>query len=288
MRALAFRSVVTRPFDVTALISFRPPQSMERVREGAVALSDDAVMGQLLRAAMSETLLVAYRQRFLAAMPRMVNMRRESRRAVGDPVLSGALRRSTMAAYETLNKARVSGDPAVIAAAQTHLDGLKLQVRSALELKRRYGRHRLPHGMFRALALQVLDLMSNENEIQLLHGDGSITAGIGLRTALDAIHTPSATPELTGHPTSSTRNILWRQLEFGSGMFSTRKQDQRGRFRSASGGWWYGRSPDAALHLLGSRPGGMLRDPERQLPYDKDSVRFRTVFARLLGAALLG
>lgn len=281
-----FSASVTRPFQVRTAIKMTLPDSMVALKLGALRLSQPGEMEGILRAAVVETLLAAYRRRFLAALPAMINTRPDTRRAQSDVRVSFATRVALLKAYRQLDDAQVSGTPQALASAEAKVLGARRSMHEALKQKDRSRQGKLPTGRFRSLALKVLELSTDESAVQSLQVAGGAGIGIGNIAALDQILTPSATPELTGHPTSSTRNILWRQLEFGTGAFSTDKSSQGSRFRLASGGWWYGKSPPESLHLRGNRPGAMLNDPATQLPYQAESLRFNATFARFMEAAL--
>jgi hypothetical protein len=284
--AQVFRPKVAKPVTLEGRISFIPPPSLERLRTGALALSNPETVAQILRAAMAETLLQAYRKAFLQGLPGAVNMKREKvGKNVANAQIAQVLRRNLTRAYDQLQAARESGEIRRVAKAQNRLDAAKRAIRKALRRKRAVGlERRLSTGTFRTLALKILDLMTDTGEIQIVPADGSVLAGIGDLTYLEGIKTPSATDKLTGHPTASPRNVMWRQLEFGSGAWSAAPEAQDPTFRLPSGGWWYGRHPEEALRLRGTRPIGALAKLRR----DQSARRFPKVLAELLSAELFG
>lgn len=262
------------------------PPSLERLRAGALALSKPETAGILLKAAATETLLAAYRRRFLAALPGMVNMRRENFRRA-DPVVARAVNRRFLEASQRYNDAQVRGTAKAVAESRAVLDYAREAVRRALK-PQRASKRPLPHGQFRRLALRVLDLVADVHQAEVFVARGQVVLGIGNLAALEMIRTPSATRELTGHDTASTRDVLWRHLEFGTGAFATDPKARLPGHRLAGGGWWYGRSAEQSLELRGSKAGKMMGDPARKLPHQPESARFRAVLFQFMNSILFG
>lgn len=284
----AIRHKFTKPFTVTWKTKMRPPLELTLLKEGALLLANSDVASRILRAAAAETLMEAYRKRFLAALPGMVNTRREHRRR-RDARLTGAVRQQFLKAARRVDMAELGGDAAAISSARANLQRIREDVRRSVKPPNP-SRRPLPHGMFRGLAMRVLELVSDVYKQRTFMSGNDVVLGIGSLSALDRIRTPSATQKLTGSPTTSPRSILWRHLEFGTGAFSTRPQDQSQEHRLPSGGWWYGKSPDESLELRGSRPGKFMFDPARKaahaLPYEADSVRFQSVLYQMITRVL--
>jgi hypothetical protein len=302
---MIFKNSLLRPRTYTASITFIPPAGMDRVREGALSLADPMTAGLVLRAAMVETLLVAYQQRYLAGLPGAVNMRRDRLgKNVADPKVPRKLRNSLIAAYTQLRLASETGNRKAITTAQQQLKTIRQSVHSLLKMKRRAKKPFPSSGTFRQLALALLEASTGSAHISLHATGDTVVAGIGLISYLDSIKTPSATQYLNAQSsvfdddedsaqggaagTQSDRDILWRHLEFGTGAFAVDKSVQHPTYRLPSGGWWYGKSPDRSLHLLGSKPIAALRDPATRLPYAPESLKFRKVFAQMMAAALFG
>lgn len=110
-----------------------------------------------------------------------------------------------------------------------------------------------------------------------------ITVRVGNIAALDKIKTPSATEELSGHRSKSAYNILWRQMEFGTGVFAFPNVRSGGRYRTSAGTWWYGPKKGFGIHFAGNRPGQILRQRTGEL-YTADMMKFetklRTIFSK--------
>jgi hypothetical protein len=278
------------------------PESLERLRQGALSLSKPSTAGLLLKAAATDTLLVAYRRRFLqtalppnmgvlrkrflGALPGMVNMRRENLQR-GDPRMSGGIVNRYLRAAQRVDSARARGDAKMLATAKVSMQSARERLRVALKPPRPSKRP-LPNGQFRRLALRVLELIADISQAQTFAHSTGVVLGIGDVDLLDRIRTPSATQALTGKATKSSRNILWRHLEFGTGAFSTDPSSQAARHRLPGGGWWYGRSKSRSLHLRGSRAGHFMGDPARNLRHQPESIRFFSSVHELMTKALFG
>lgn len=245
---------------------------------------------RLLRQAAAETLLVSYRKRFLAGFSDALNMQRASN--------STAPRNSTAIekAMNTLGEAAGALADAQIAG-ELNTAGLERKVAKAEErLTKAYDRQltgsQLSTGMFRTLALRVMRLLSDVGEMADRSGRSTIELGIGNVSLLESIHTPSATPMLTGHDTDSGMDVLWKHLEFGTGVYATaagRAANPSSPHRSRkTGGWWYGPRPGFGLHLLGSKGVHALFDAGTGVPYENDALLFEDTFAAHFTRALRG
>lgn len=112
--------------------------------------------------------------------------------------------------------------------------------------------------------------------------------GIGPLQQLNSVRTPSHGEITKGKPTRSRYTVLWRQLEFGTGVFA--KPQPRAvatRTKEPDGSWWYGAQAGQGLHLLGTRPGNFLRQASG-LPYTQDAQNFATMFQFFMRQALFG
>lgn len=267
-----------RPFTVAVPITMTPPAYFE----GAIPVlramgSNPAVLEALLRRAISETYLLAYRERFLRGMPGAVNLRSDRTATRPNPGVSDATRDAVHAAYDALNAAERPSDRL--------LERLrKAQARMRRDLKPRPRSHPLSTGQFRTLALDVMELFASVHAVQSRTTAGTIKLGVGHIATLDQIETPSATEGGSASPF----NILWRHLEFGTGVYARPQPNGGSPFRLASGGWWYGARKGDALNLRGSQGVHALYRRGSQLPYTQDGMRFRSVFAGLMRQALGG
>ena len=153
-------------------------------------------------------------------------------------------------------------------------------------------------GLFRSRMQQFLSMLTDSNRIKVHKNKSGITLGILPLKEADALKTPQST---VSNPVQSF-GILWRQLEFGTGMYARKVNSPIGGFRATSaagtkdpelpGAWWFGRratlgkSP-SGLRLKGSRPGNFLRD-QSGFAYDADAVAFGGEFQALLARAIHG
>lgn len=238
-------------------------------------VDDPALAQRLLRAAVAETLLAAYRKRFLARFADALNMQ------------SARNTKSTPDATKAVKRARRRLEELSVELAGQQLAGedttkLERRIKKAEErlvdaYDKDFGQSELATGMFRPLALQVLALLTQVGNTHVNSTDTRTQVGVGHIPTLDAIKTPSATRMLTGRETSSRMNKLWRHLEFGTGIHS---QPKKGR------AWWYG-TKTRGLKLFGSKGVHALYNTQG-VPYEADAMRFETHFAKLLERALRG
>jgi hypothetical protein len=257
----------------------------DEFRRLSALVENPALVHKLVKAAAAETLLAAYRKRFLANFSDTLNMQR-SGKPRGTPSDTKGLRR-TKEAVETLAQDITAAELAGHATG-----GLEKQLRKAEErlveaYDKQFGNSDLSTGMFRPLALQVLGLLTTMAKAGEQATDSSFSLGIGHIPTLEAIKTPSATPFLTGNATRSPMNMLWRHLEFGTGMYAARVSNEGSKHKTQGGGWWFGPRPGKGLHLKGSKGVHALFDA-RGVPYEADALRFETVFANMLNRALHG
>lgn len=158
---------------------------------------------------------------------------------------------------------------------------------------------KLPDGEkpFRAVMEDVLDLLVSASKIKVHKSGGKVTLGIGKISELDKVQTPHTEVARTTQPFG----IMWRQLEFGTGVFAKRGTSAYGGFRAGSGSttkdptvsgaWWLGPHKPAGephswgLRLLGSDSGNFLRT-RTGIPYTTDGIKFSGDFQAKLSAAL--
>jgi hypothetical protein len=246
--------------------------------------ADPRVMAALLRKAAAETILEAWRQRFYAALPSLLNMTlADAQKAAAH--FPDSLKNSLIHLHSQLERAVREGY-------QTESRKIQDQVKAkedALQqaLLHAQGGSDLATGRFRELAIAIINLMTEVDTIGMAISSDSVMLGIGPLNRLNAIETPSATPKLSGHPTSSAMTTMWRQLEFGTGIYAS--GDPSGNpgspFKEGDGSWWYGKKRGMGLHLLGT-PGAHVAYDMDGVPYEPDALRFQTVFAGLFFQAI--
>lgn len=273
--------------ELTLGLQITYPKDLQALEDRLTAFieSPELLLG-ILKQAVAETLLTAYRERFLQNFTLMLH----TERAHGS-----ASPRSS--AEITQARDALSTAAQALADAQAHdrgFAGAEKKVRKAEEkltraLDRKVSESPLSTGMFRPLALQVLRLVSEVATLGSGVDQNAVHLGIGNLDLLNAIHTPSATPMLTGHDTASAMDTLWKHLEFGTGVYSTLKNANPGsKHRAKDGGWWYGPHPGFGLHLLGSQGGHFLFDAATGVPYHADALRFEEEFGQHFLRALAG
>lgn len=151
----------------------------------------------------------------------------------------------------------------------------------------------LSGGAFRERMLQVLDRFTNTAHMRKVERKTSHTVYFGNTNYMGQI--------ATNEHSESDVNVMWRQLEYGSGRFAKkagniplprmsehkwlRGADKHYR-RLTDGSWVLGSQADGGgLHILGSYPGNWLRD-QSGAQYEGDALRFEAVFRARLAAAL--
>lgn len=130
--------------------------------------------------------------------------------------------------------------------------------------------------IMRSRALQILDYLTNpQYATGPIPGPTGVVHAAGRLDLLDAIKTPSATDALMGRPSESMYNILWRHLEFGTGVYASSSSAMgqntmqgSGQFKNSDGSWWYGPAggrapgePGLGLLVKGSKPMAALWGP---------------------------
>lgn len=233
-------------FNCDFTITMRPGKELIKRLDRIAALSQDPTpLGHAVRRAAAVSLLREYRKRFTAAVPQLVQPEKQTKRR---PVreLSKALRERIDGAQEAVAQAMLDGSRADVRKAQ---DRLAKAVEATNTRLQNPPENPLSTGEFRPRMWEVIRLLTSVNEMGLSVSKHGVAVGIGPLRALNAIQTPSATELLTGSPTQSQRTSLWRQLEFGTGVYA----------QPVSKGWRYGRK---GLLIRGARGANALRLPE--------------------------
>lgn len=284
-------------------IRYRTPEWFELTAERAEALGNGELMDVLMRRAVAETLLKAYRERYLRNLPKAAAMERSPRTSVEPateedvaPKREALERAHDRWQFETGPKARQSALESLRERARDYQQSIEPKRVGAAD----WGD--LPKTGFREIAVGLLQRYADQHAITTTRSKQGMHFGVGHIPSLDKVETPSANEDLGSPPTDSPNRIMWRHLEFGTGAYSLARGAQRSGSRSLSnrsyshgdqtpegGGWMYGRdgrNKPMALYLRGSKPVSALRDPTNKLPYQADSLRFRQVFAETLRNAL--
>lgn len=247
-------------------------------------VADNEFLTKLLRRAAADTILAAWRQRFYARLPELLNMQRADfdRAAVGMP---DRLRDSILSVRNQLDHAVADGDFAKAAKLKDTAVDRERALRDKLKHE---DASSLSTGRFRLLAIEIINIITSVEAMQVTSDKDRIVLGIGPLQRLNRIETPSATPDLTGRGTSSDLTTMWRQLEFGTGVYSTDPAGNPGsEFTEADGSWWFGKEKGKGLRLKGT-PGAHAIFDANAVPYMEDALRFESVFTGLLVRALQG
>lgn len=136
---------------------------------------------------------------------------------------------------------------------------------------------------------RVADLLTNSKHIETHMEGDSVVALMGRIRDLDAIKSPSATQILSKHNSRSPYKILWRQMEFGTGMLRKPGESPFVPTRyTSSEGWWYGPpNSKGAVHFRGTHPGNLLRT-QTGIPYSQDALSFYRLFGTRMIELLRG
>lgn len=263
---------------------------------------DPAALTAAIKTAVSQSFLANIGKRYAAAENDMNMQRRISNRR-----LTGQLTQKDRERLANIN-AKVRGRLLKVAQVAGPSDITKvrdiLKVRDRIlssyqrskytAKKQKDSRGKRVHQALREAAKQrlvamrrVRDLITAKDQMEVEYGRrngviNSITVKAGRLDQLDRIRTPSATPLITGHQSSSRFNILWRQMEFGTGVFAFPSGRFSGRYKTSAGTWWFGPRVGQGVHFAGNRPGQFLRQKTGQL-YTADAMlfeqRLRKVFS---------
>lgn len=261
----------------------------------------------ILKLVIIESLFAAYRTQFAARLGVMLNpikgtgqiseakrlvlidrkLNLEDRmRALEDEIASGSgtatadqVRRQENLAVrlQQVGAAFTGGDiPGII----TLRDGSPSKIAGLTETgKERQGPGSAPSTGFSGRVASVLNTFTGRLKT-LNSGKGTISIGFGSIKALEAIKTQPKS--------KSPMNVLWRQLEFGTGIFAKKAGHtievprREGLTKLGDGSWKWG-----GLHLLGAHAGNWLRS-QTGVAYNAYSIAFTSKFNAELGRRLRG
>lgn len=230
---------------------------------------EDVVL-RLFQAAVVRSVVVNIRRRFLNTMEKALEMKvvKENGRDVAFSPRARMrdieLKRSLQRTLERLNEAQIDGDYS--AADKLQERALRAQARLQERLQQApNGRPLKSHSLsvlagnqFRRRMMGVLGLITDSAFVQPYMEGSKLTVGVGPTFWLDQIETPSATAALTGTKTTSKYRIMWRHLEFGTGVRRSAAKDRLNQVGKPAQRWWYGRKKRASLLLDGTAPMNFL------------------------------
>ena len=130
----------------------------------------------------------------------------------------------------------------------------------------------------------VMDILRSEKGIKIDNAKGKIHLGIGDITKLDRINMPSASHEL-GQFSETPFVHMWRQMEFGSGVFADQQLVPGNLAGTIRGAWWYGPGAKAGVEFAGSKAGHIIFQAA-SVPYNEDAQAFFQKFSDLLVEAI--
>lgn len=242
--------------------------------------ADPSVLAALLRQAVAETFLVAFRERFVANLPAAVNTLLVADENKTQGAIPLGLSRELATTLANLTSAQLGGRRAEAKEMQDRLGVLSERLADAVKPKGTSSG--LSTGRFRELALDIMAMLTQANHLGVSVGANGVQVGIGELTELESVATPSF------KATASNRQMLFRQLEFGTGVFASDPglRDAGSSSSLPDGTWWYGKPHRHRIHLRGAPGVHALFDPQTQVMYSEDGLRFETVFAGLLHQAL--
>jgi hypothetical protein len=266
-------------------LTFTADKALAETYAKLLALTDDEVFGRLLRRAAVEVLLDAYRRRFLEALPDVVTTERAGDRlhaSAAKPHVKAATVERMRAAAEKLSNARERGDAVAAQHATTELRKARRAMTAALERPKPLGGQKLgPGNVYRPAVYKLMHLLSDAGGVVVRAGG----VGIGPRSKVMGLKTPSATKHLDGVDTASDLTSLFRQVEFGTGIYGTDPEGNLGSPYAMGGGWFYGKSPNKGLGIHGAKPAHVLWE-EAKYPYRDDTTRLEQFLARAIATHL--
>lgn len=252
---------------------------------------------KLFQAAVVRSVVVNIRRRFLNTMERALEMKvvkQDGRDVAFSPrarMKDIQLKRSLQRTLERLNEAQLDGDYEATDKLQERALRAQARLQERLQQDPR-GRPLKSHSLsvlagnqFRRRMMGVLGLIT-DSAFVVPHREGSrITVGIGPTYWLDQIETPSATAALTGSRTTSKFRIMWRHLEFGTGVRRSSAKNPLNPGGQPAARWWYGRSKRASLLLEGTAPMNFLTTSAGQM-FPNDERDLGEALSKALDAVL--
>lgn len=236
-----------------------------------------AVLRKALRRVMIYGLLRSIRKSFMSNLTKAMDLSvvaRNRNRRRENVLRNTRVSRLLRLAYERLDEAVVSGNAKGADSARQRIASIERIARSGTEKAvfaqgagtkmRVLSLSALTSAMMRERAMKVLDLLTNPSYVRdEVRGDTFIV-GAGRLVDLENIKTPSATERLTSNDSDTRYNVLWRHLEFGTGVLASKAKlpghdtsSGGGRYKNADGTWWYGKSDnfaDGGIQIRGSSP----------------------------------
>lgn len=241
----------------TVKVSFEPSDNFTTFSERLnLLVTDKKTLERLVKMAMVRTVVAAVRKRFLAGLPQALKMTTAegSLSRPGRP--SRELERNMRDSLQALSTAQADGTKSKIEAAQARVSRNQARYERALDPKaalRRNtkGRKSTMSRMIEG-AMQVLNTATELSTLE--QNKKTLAIGMGSMEELNAIKTPTAN---RNRKTTSKMNILWRHLEYGTGVLAMDTSINKGsrfKVRGGDGEWWWGPKRGQGVLVRGSAP----------------------------------
>lgn len=275
-------------------------------------LENQPLLARLLARAAAESIVARVRDDFIGRVYNAFDME-SAHRGQGARKRNEAALRALRAAHERLAEADMAGDNDARHDAYVAVHNATESLRNAVNAGRRP--HKLSSGLFRTLTFKVLSALTDLTLLGAHTTATGVLVGVGRQDRLEQFETPSATEFALGlGPTGSKYKSLWRHLEFGTGVhrgampkaptrYNAFPQANAGNIGASGvegstwapsveesagvhppGSWWYGKTPQDALVLRGSRGVHVLRDKHGKV--HDDGAALAEAFGALLRHAL--
>lgn len=245
-----------KPKTARIKVKFTPsPEFVQWKNRLAELVDDPQVFQQMLQYAVAKTFLKAIRERFVARLPEALDIHPASRNPKARKV-GRDLKQSLNEALDELTEAGMSGSKSKIDKAQRRVTRLQKAYQDALQGD--HGRNSKRVSRFALLvneAMRVMNLMASPEAIRAGRATRSqTTVGLGPLAELESIETPTGN---RSGVTNSRMTTLWRQLEYGTGIYALDKSvnaDSEFKEPSGDGEWWWGPERGAGVLVAGSMP----------------------------------
>lgn len=240
----------------TVKVSIEPSQNwMELSERLGLLLTDKKTLDTLVKMAMIRTVVDAVRKRFLAGLPQALKMTTAEGNLSRPGRPSRELERNLRDSLRALSQAQAEGVKSKINAAQARVTRNQSRYERALDPKASLRRNKKRKSTMARMIEGAMQVLTTATELKTVtRTKNTLAVGMGSKTELDAIKTPTAN---RNRKTTSKMNILWRHLEYGTGVLSTTPEVNKGsRFkeRGGSGEWWWGPKRGQGILIRGSAP----------------------------------
>lgn len=278
-------------------------EGLDRLRDGVSRLLEPGTMQRLVAAAMQESFVRAYARRFEAAvkvakelfvekdplaikrldqdteefgLARVTLLERQLAQASSErerAVVQSQIDRLSQVLFETAESSRLRGETGLGTGVERKDESGLSGTADVLWLYRRKGG--ALKGQFSKALESLKSLIGTPEQLApITLPGGQIGVGFLDVSRLDQIKTPTASPQ-----TKSRMNILWRHVEFGTGLFRKRGPEviNVAAHQAGGGAWWYPRGRQwrnpGPLKVRGSYPGNFVKTAAG-LPFETDSLLF--------------